>query len=181
MRTTTEIVVRKRDGSCEAFDVEKLRHCLGRVLKAAGLDSRYAGALAQAVALHLRSGQAPQSPSAAYIRRCCRLVLFETGQAEAARCMDQFAGGRERRRRLVRIGAAQTSAARWRKRRVVETFERRHGLTRPVARILASEVEGRVFQLGYGLVSAALVREIIGAELSAWGLAADSLSVCDAR
>jgi hypothetical protein len=64
---------------------------------------------------------------------------------------------------------------------VVTTLERRHSLKASVARILAGEIESRVLGLNYGVVSSALIAELIRNELMAWGLSDDAIAVTSSQ
>jgi hypothetical protein len=166
---TIEII--KRDGSHEPFDAAKLRSCLAAAMQNCHYDVRYATALSQAVASHLEQWERRQPPSSDYLFRCVRSVLMETGLQDVAQCLVAHRRERLASRRSLQIcaGDADEPVA-WDKQRVVQSLEGRYGLGRTVARVIAGEVERRVLGLGYRLISASLVEEVIRNELMAWGL-----------
>jgi len=173
VKRTQHVRVLKRDGSVEAFEPSKLRRCLAAAMSDCQHDARLAEALVQAVLIHLRELDPGRPASTEYVFRCCQTILAETGLGEVAEALAQHRRQRAaRRERLSVTGPAPTGrrAARWRKEALVQTLLRRCGLRRPVARIVAAEVERRVFALGYHVVSTGLIRELLRSELLAWGL-----------
>lgn len=170
MEQVRAATVKKRDGSFEPLDGAKLRRCLAAALARCDTDSRYADALAEAVLIHLRNAAAERPPDTDYVFRCCRTVLHETGMEDAAAALSQMRRERATTRRRLTVRSASGASNAWRKERVVAALERRHGLVRETARILACEVEQRVLGLDYRTVSAGLVEELIRNELSHWGI-----------
>ena len=167
-------MVAKRGGDLEPFDAAKPRRCLAAVMRTCDLDARFADALAQAVDCHVRDWPEESWPTTDYVFRCLRSALTQTGMQQAA---DELCSHRRRRaaqRRAVSVCMARQgrdSLAPWRKATVARKLERRNGLSHSVARILAGEIEQRVLGLGYTVVSAALIAELVRNELQAWGLA----------
>lgn len=173
-RKTT--MVKKRDGSLEAFQIEKLRRCLGSLMESCQYDVRVADALAKAVAYHLTEECGEGSVSSRYIYQCVQAVLKRTGLTDVADELSAYSRFRSvcrRRLRVRRARVAERNLARWQKKAVVDTLETQYQVQRPVARILAGEIESRVFSLGYNEVSQGLVDELIRNELHSWGLQDD--------
>lgn len=172
--------VAKRDGSQEAFEFGKLRRTLANAMRGCGYDEMYADALAKAVAIHVKEWGETTPPSTEYIFGCVRAVLDETGLGDVAASLQRHHRHREMKRRKVEVLTSRwpdRSRMPWSKGRVATTLERRHGLKPSVARILAGEIEGRVLGLNYGVVSSALIAELIRNELMAWGLSDDAIAV----
>jgi hypothetical protein len=171
---TDAIIVAKRDGSFEPFRAAKLRRCLTLAMRSCHCDIvQVANALVEAVACHLRGWTGAEPPTSAYLYHCARTVLRQTGLGEAARRLASHRRRRVAQRRRVRVFDPRRlgdGAQPWRKALVVTALEHRYGLTRSVARILAGEVEARVFALRYRLIARPLVDELIRNELAAWGL-----------
>jgi hypothetical protein len=175
---TDAIIIAKRDGSFEPLRVAKLRRCLMLAMRSCHCDvAQVADALVEAVACHLREWDRSEPPTSAYLYRCACTVLRQTGLGEAAR---RLAGHRRQRvaqRRRVGVfdprGLGDGTRP-WRKALVVAALEHRYGLTRPVARILAGEIEARVFALKYRLIAKPLLDELIRNELAAWGLVVEA-------
>jgi hypothetical protein len=172
--------IAKRDGSLEAFELCKLRRTLAGAMRGCGYDEMYADALAKAVAIHVKEWRDATPPTTEYIFGCVRAVLDETGLGDVAASLQRYARQREMKRRRVEVlntrHPEQPKAA-WSKGRIAGTLERRHGLKPSVARILAAEIESRVLGLNYGVVSSALIAELIRNELMAWGLSDDAMAV----
>lgn len=176
MKKAGEILVAKREGGLEPFEVAKPRRCLAAAMRDCKGDQRFADALARAVELHLAEWTRTRPPTTEYVFRCLRIALTETGMDRVAQ---QLAGHRRRRasqrRRLSVFDAdapePQRALTPWRKAAVARTLEARYELNHSVARILAGEIERRVLALEYTVVSTALIVELVRNELLAWGLA----------
>lgn len=173
MKHLRRVMVAKRDGSQEPFELQKLRRSLAAAMKGCRYDERYAGPLAEAVAMHVNECSQRRRPSTDYVYRCARTVLKETGLQDVAEAYSSYRRQRAARRRgisvLVEVDGKMTQRA-WRKDSVVRVLRQKHGLSRPLGRILAGEVEKRVLELNYDAISQVLVGELIRSELLAWGL-----------
>lgn len=167
------ILVRKRDGGREPFQVAKVRRGLAVAMRECQYDERFADSLARAVALHVEGWRDRHLPTTEYIFRCVRTVLKETGLVDVARQISLHRRCRAQRRRTVQVldlRDRQRTARPWRKTDVARTFEIHHGLAPETSRILAAAVEERVLSLNYEVLTAALVDELVRSELLAWGL-----------
>lgn len=174
MRKAKRVMVAKRGGELEPFEVAKLRRCLAAAMSACDCDQRFADALARAVELHLRDWSEPRPPTTDYILRCAGVALAETGMQRVARQLARHRRQRAARRRKLSVfdlRQPERAPIGWRKAAVAGFLRSRHGLTRSVARFLAGEVERRVLSLEYSVVSTTLIGELIRNELLAWGLA----------
>jgi hypothetical protein len=175
---TDAIIIAKRDGSFEPFRAAKLRRCLMLAMRSCRCDvAQVADALVEAVARHLREWGGPEPPTSAYLYHCARTVLRQTGLGEAARRLAGHHRQRVAQRRQLRVfdpWRLADGAEPWRKAPVVATLEHRYGLTRPVARILAGEIEARAIALKYRLIAKPLVDALIRNELAAWGLTVEA-------
>lgn len=172
-------MVIKHEGELELFERSKLRRCLAAAMKAGGRDPHLADALARAVEIHLVDGwDGKQPPTTEHVFRCVQTALTETGLAPVARALSRHRRGREGRRSGLLVTGASNSRRNptpWRKSMVADLLENRHGLGRPVARILAGEVESRVLSLGYSVVTARLIVELVRSELAAWGFGREAI------
>jgi hypothetical protein len=174
MTATRPVVVRKRDGSREPFDVAKLRRSVAAAMNECRYDVRYAESLARAVEVHVAKVDEARQPTSDYIFRCVRTALAETGLTDVAEHVTAYRRERAARRRAVSVLSGEGPpwrTAPWRKSKVVERLEGGSGLTRITARILAGEIEYRVLNMNHNLVSSALIDEMIRIELLVWGLA----------
>jgi hypothetical protein len=172
-KKTQQVVVTKCDGTLERFSLPKLANCLSRVLRAQAYDARLASPLANAIAMHLQDWHDPAPPTAAYIYRCARSVLQQTGLTDVADVLATHRRLRQLRRRQVRVldtDLARGAGQPWRKGALVETLQDAYGLRHGVARFLAGRIEEQVFLLEYHAVSRAFLRELVRNEVLAWGL-----------
>ncbi len=171
-------IVSKRDGSREPFSASKLRRCMDVLLRGAGFDPHLATPLSKAVALHIQGCDDDAPLTSAYVFDCVHAVLSQTGLREAA---DGFRGHRDRRRgsrdRISVIDESGTSRSTlpWDKACLIETLRGKYGLRHAVSRYLASEIENKVFALGYQSVSRRLLSALVKNELSSWGLRDDGI------
>lgn len=178
------MLVTKRDGAVEAFDLPKLRTTLSRVMARCECDGKLADPLARAVAAHLQEWEEPHPPTSEYIFRCVRSVLQQTGLEEVAREFSQQRRLRDQRRRSIRVVDRDTNSRRfapWRKSEVARTLKDSFGIGHNASRFLAGRTEEQVFALNYRLVSKTLVSELIRNELLAWGLADEPVHVFDRK
>jgi 2-phosphoglycerate kinase len=174
MRRKTGVMVAKREGGVEPFELAKPRRCLAAAMATCHCDVRLADALARAVSLHLREWRAASLPSSDYVFRCLCTVLAETGMEDVAQQLMLHRRHRAEQRRRVSVFDAESSQyalVPWRKATVAASLAGRYGLSPVVARILAGEIERRVLALEYSVVSRSLIRELARNELLAWGLA----------
>jgi len=177
---TNAILVAKRDGSREPFRPAKLARCLRLALHSCPCDTeQVAEALVEAVADHLRGWPAMEPPTSAYLYHCVGTALRQTGLGEAARRIAVHRRQRVVQRSRLRVfdpGRPERRPEAWRKARIVATLQDRYELSRPVARILAGEIEMHAFALNRRLIAKPLVEELIGDELAAWGLGGEPVS-----
>jgi hypothetical protein len=173
------LVITKRDGTLERFNPAKLRTCLVRAIQAGGEEPQMAGPLAQAIAVHLREQSDPEMHTSEYVYGCARAALAQTGLSCSAEAMGAHRRLREARRRRVRVYDPLEfgrPAVRWRKGAIVATLQNVYDLRQTVARFLAGLIEGRVFGLGYRLLSKPFLAELVRNEVLAWGLLFDRVS-----
>ena len=174
MSKTKRIMITKRDGQLEPFDVAKPRRCLTAAMRDSSHDEHFADVLARAVEFHLFAWPKTSLPTTDYVSRCLQTALTQTGMEEVAEQLIRHHRLRTTRRRNLSVLDSRSSRlnlTRWRKGAVARTLERRYGLSHSVARILAGEIEQRVLALSYTVVSTALIAEVLRNELLAWGLA----------
>lgn len=176
MSELREIMVVKRDGGVEPFERAKLRRCLGLAMQASRRDPHIADALSRAIELHLDEWRDRRPPTTEHVFCCVQRALAETGLEPAAQFLSRHRRGRAGRRLalvVVGSGGSNSRPTPWRKSLVSDLLQSRHGLSRSTARILAGEIEDRVLSLGYRVVTARLIVELVRSELAAWGLGHD--------
>ncbi|MBL8879390.1 MAG: hypothetical protein JNG88_09755 [Phycisphaerales bacterium] len=176
MSVNPPLMVTKADGSRELFSEEKLRRCLSLALESGGFETMHAGALAAAVRMHLQREADTTELTSEYLLACATAVLQQTGAGEAADELQRRQRERDGLRRRTRVFNPERPSKGlkvWRKSALVECLLKKHGLDAKVARMLAGEVEMRVFASGYQVVRSPLISEMIRNELMAWGLIDD--------
>ncbi len=175
MTNDAELGIAKRGGAVEVFAIEKLARCLTIGLRACGQDVFLAGPLARAIRVHLDGWNRRRPPTSDYVFKCVQTVLREVQLPDVARVLADYRRRRAHRRRgvaVVKVGNGCVTASGWSKERVAASLQARFGVQRRTARSIADEVEQRVLSLGYSQVPASMVREVLQAEMLAWGLAA---------
>lgn len=174
MRRGNEIVLSKCDGSVECFSPSKLSTCLARALQGRAYDARLAEPLARAVAMHLREWSGAAPPTTKYVFRCICSVLQQTGLGDVADDLIRVRRQRRANRKRIRVvdvsKAAGGRGEPWRKLALVATLQNRYGCRHAVARILAGQIEARVFGLNYRVITKQFMVELTKNEVLAWGL-----------
>ncbi len=164
----------KADGVMDPFSTAKVLRCLESALANVEAPDSIARPLAEAVAIHVQRRGDAGVPSTKRLFESVCVVLAETGHADAADRLRAHRRARLRLRASTRVlsGSAPGGAGgAWSKSRLVGSVQRRHGLSRETARVIAAAVEHKVLTLGYRAVSDVLVALMVRHELAAWGLA----------
>lgn len=176
--SSNKLKIVKAEGAIERFQISKLRRSLALAMSGGECDVDLADPLARAIAMYVRGRRSAATLSTQHVFECAQAVLRDTGLTETAMKMARHRRDRARRRQTVLVGdleRPEAEPAAWSKQRVVEAIERQFRLRMPVARILAAEIERRVLQLDYKMISTGLVREVIRNEMLAWGLVCDEV------
>lgn len=176
MRRFSRCCILKADGVAERFSPAKVRRCLTQALSGTEAPDSIATPLAEAVSIHFRQGAGSGAPNSARLFESVCVVLEETGHADAAERLRNHRRARARLRASTRVLQSAASGAvvsAWSKSRIVNAVQRRHGLIRETARMVAAAVEHKALTLGFRTLSDALVDQLVRHELAAWGLGAD--------
>lgn len=181
MKKADAIVLTKRSGVSEQFEMGKLCRCLAIAMEHAGYDGRFAGALADAVEMHLVQSPAGKRVTTQYLFECVQTVLYETGLKDVAKLLSEHRRRRSAARRRIAVidGGAGGSEARWCKSVVAAALMQQYGLKQSVARFLASLVEQRVLASDRPRLTAATIAEWMYAEVQGWGLCDEALRVVE--
>lgn len=187
----------KRDGRLEPFNWRKI---VEGILRATGdQDRELAEGLASAVTIYLgkRLGSAP--PTVDQVHDAVERVLIHMGHARAALAYARHRDRRARIRRLregdlrllageleeaqrgrdalrahgdraLFVRAHADAAAPWDRARVAESLARETGLERPLADLVALEVEQWIARAGMTRLTTGLIRELVDAKLAERGL-----------
>ena len=172
MKTANTITIAKRDGSQEPFSPAKLRRVVALAMQACGYDRKLADPLVQAVEVHLQYWEEPHLPTSEYVARCVNAVLKQTGLHDVRECVAAHRRWRRVRRRAVQVArpVSKRGLRPWRKNSLIAMLKKRYDVGHAVARIVAGEIELRVLNLGFSVISHALLEELVRNELAAWGL-----------
>ena len=182
------VKVIKSDGDIEEYVHTKVLLCISNALCATEeWDAYTAQELAEAVTAFVYD-QRVQHTRSAEILSMIKLILAETGYAEAAVRLDEH----HRRRNLARrrtefvdaevFGPDDAEAVRsegrvsqWSKGTIAEHIARTYGLDRHSARAAASRVEEKILAMGISRVWSGLVRQIVVTETALAIRAGESL------
>ncbi len=164
-------LVRKRDGSHERFSPEKLWRCLTLGVESARAEIEVAEVVIEAAETRIDNWEheTPPTTSAIFSGVCRALCDLELGDVAAS------LGAHRRERDLMRsrvtvVDDLKKLRTPWDKAIVVSALRRDHGLRHATARLIASEIEQRVLDLQYRVISAGLLKELTKNELAEWGL-----------
>lgn len=191
--------ITKRDGRSESFDRKKIAEAILRAAPPGSLlEPDTAEGIASAVAIYLSKQMNGKPATVDQVSDAVERVLIQMSHAEAALAYARYRDRRARIRRLQKgdmqgvlneieearhsRGAAlakdmalhvQTSQDRlvtWDGNRIVEALQLETGMDASLASIIAAEVERQIKTAGITLLTASLVRELVGARLVEHGL-----------
>ncbi len=181
-------VVRKRDGSIEAFQPPKVRRALRLALLDAGDVDPPATAegLCDALVRHLAEQDRDRSISADEVAELIESILSQTGFATAGLVFREHRRRRNRMRRALLVTRYHGRLdryvnSRWNKGTIVSALSVRHGLEIQTARQIGGLVESAILRSGLRVVTTGLVSETVASELLAWGLCDAALTVSRRR
>ncbi|MGA2171536.1 MAG: hypothetical protein ABSG82_00805 [Sedimentisphaerales bacterium] len=175
---TLKLAVVKADGTTEEYFHTKVMGTIANALSAAGQsDVAAAEELAEAVTFFLYRTGVHRSIGANEIFSVIKTVLASTGYEGAAVALSEHHFERNLSRCRVEVvgeklhestGAGgfcgdgeQQTRSRWNKSRIVEDLVGKHGLPRQTARVIASMVEEKVFNMGLPVMPASLVKQLV--------------------
>lgn len=145
MSDKVDIKVRKRDGSVEAFDEQRLRGVIARGLVAADGDFTFAGELASAIHFYLRKSRQYLVTSSALFEMTLK-AMQRVNMHTAANRLELHRSAREMKRRLLRISYGQRTTTLWDKSWLAEFACRSWNVSHRTGRILAGEVENALLR-----------------------------------
>ena len=144
MARSRTICIQKRNGTGEAFDRNKLRACLLRVLDGQDENFSYAHSLSAAILCYLRRRKTTCITSAALLE-IVLAALRSVGLPEAADRLEQHYMDRADLRSRLRITHDEAGlATSWSKDWLVQQAVCRWGMSSGAAKALAGEVEQRL-------------------------------------
>jgi len=174
----------KTDGSVEEYLHTKV---IGTITKALECieqtDICVAEHLAEAVTYFLYEKNKPRAVESSEILALVKAVLTATGYEDAAAALSEHHFERKLKRSRTEVvpidiqhlsdaralcnpeQSAETS--RWDKSRIVQDVVQKHGLSRHVARTVASMVEEKIFRMGINRVPASLIKQLVFRDVAA--------------
>ena len=179
-----QLRVIKADGTTEEYIHTKVIGAINNAFSAAGRpDIATAEDLAEVVTYYLYKKQNPRQVSSSEILSMIKAVLTSTGHEEAAVALGEHAVERRLKRartevlamdvldfadveRLCRTGPPLVRMP-WDKGRIVQDLTAESAIGRQTARVVASMVEERVFNMGMTLVPRSLIRQLMLGEAAA--------------
>ena len=173
-----QLKVVKADGSVEGYLHTKV---VGTISNALGLidqaDICVAEELAEAVTYFLYRKQKPLVISSNEIFSIIEAVLMATGYEDAAAALSEHHFERKLKRSRIEVVCVDVyeladaeelcraerpvGRGRWEKSRIVNDLVIKYGVCRQTARVIASMVEEKVFNMGVTLVSASLIKQLV--------------------
>jgi hypothetical protein len=176
--------VLKTDGTAEPYLHTKVLGTFHHALSAAGDPNLFAAEqMAQAVTYYLYNRPAPRTVTSDEIHLMILAVLEDTGHPAAAEALNQHRIGRKLlRKRIVVLNDndspdEQTSAEAWSKSKIVEHLVRRCHLNRALARVIAGQVEEKVFRMEIFRIRKELIRHLVENETETMLRADEQLNI----
>ncbi|MBI5095089.1 MAG: hypothetical protein HZB26_21970, partial [Candidatus Hydrogenedentes bacterium] len=192
-------VIIKRDGRECLFDKKKIAEGIFKASKSVGSDDRMlAESLASGVTIYLTKKLQGRPPSAEEVQDTVEKVLIEMGHVKTALAYTRYRNRRARIRSFragdPRMLAGELDEARrapvagtlslfvrtggetiaeWDREKIVEALIRETNIARPLAAVIAHEVEQQIAAAKVKTLTAALVRELVDAKLIEYGLEED--------
>jgi hypothetical protein len=173
-----QLKVIKADGSVEEYLYTKVMGTISNALSAIEqADICLAEQLADVVTYFLYRRQKPLVVASGEIFSIIEAVLTATGNEEAAVVLSEHHFERKLKRSRVEVVSvdiqeladaealceAEEPPGRcpWDKSRIAEDLVRKYGVCRQTARMIASMVEERIFNMGVTLVPAGLIKQLV--------------------
>jgi hypothetical protein len=173
-----KLKVMKSDGVVEEYLHTKVVGVISNAVSGAGeADVCIAEHLAEVVTYFLHQGEGPRCVTSDEIFSIVKAVLTVTGYEDAAVALNEHRYRRQLKRCRVEVVSvdaremddadafyeAQQAAAKspWSKSRIVSDLVSEQGLCRQTARVVASMVEEKIFNMGVTLVPASLVKQLV--------------------
>jgi transcriptional regulator NrdR family protein len=188
-----QLKVIKTDGAVEEYLHTKVMGTINNALGKMGqADTCIAEELAEVVTYYLYHRQDRYKVTSNEVFSIIKAVLTATGYEEAALALSEY--HYERRLRRCRIDVVSVdiqeladakqlgradqlhSKSRWDKTRIVNDLVAKHGICRQTARMIASMVEDKIFNMGITLVPVSLIKQLVLGDAAAILRAQSALS-----
>ena len=170
MKPSWKIRVRKRDGTREDFDIEKLAGSLRRGMPCVGESAAGARELAHAIGIHLQRKRLRFISSSALFEMALK-TLRRVKMNQVAEILESHRMFRGVRRRVLRVRHEDGKITMWDKSSLARLAERIWGLSPRTARIFAGEVESHILLQERAEFSRREVLNLLNQKVSQFGLA----------
>jgi len=173
-----QLKVIKTDGSVEQYLHTKIIGTISNALGRTGRpDISVAEELAEVVTFFIYQRQNRRSVTSGEIFSMIKAVLTATGYEEAAVALSEHHFERKLKRSRIEVVSidveeladaellcktdSSNGRSRWDKSRIVKDLIEKHGVSRQTARMIASMVEEKIFNMGLTLVPASLTKQLV--------------------
>ncbi|MBN1816670.1 MAG: hypothetical protein JW828_04875 [Sedimentisphaerales bacterium] len=162
----------KSDGAVEEYLHTKVIGTLNNALALVNESNVYAAEqFSEAITFYLYRKNQDDHVASDQIHLMVQAILSATGYDHAARALNEYHLNRMLKRRRTSVTWQGEDQVRpdepWAKSRIVEDLMARQGLSRPLARAIASAVEEKALQLGISRIRNTLIRELVASESDA--------------
>ncbi|MFW9894034.1 MAG: hypothetical protein ACFFFO_17655 [Candidatus Thorarchaeota archaeon] len=179
-----QLKVIKADGSVEQYLHTKVIGTISNALGSNGWPDTYvAEELAEVVTYYLYNRQNRRSATSSEILSIIKAVLSATSYEDAAAALSEHHFERRLKRSRIEVASIDIEEladaeklcttehldgrSRWEKSRIVKDLVDKHGVSRQTARMIASMVEEKIFNMGLTLVPASLVKQLVLSDAAA--------------
>jgi transcriptional regulator NrdR family protein len=173
-----QLKVIKADGSVEEYLHTKVIGTISNALSSIGQPDIYvAEELAEVITYFLYHKQKRRSVTSSEIFSIIKDALTATKYEEAAATLSEHQFERKLKRSRIEVVSidieemadaellCQTEQldgkSRWEKSRIVRDLEKKHDVSRQTARMIASMVEEKIFNMGLTLIPASLIKQLV--------------------
>ncbi len=176
------IRVLKTDGTAEPYLHTKVLGAFHRALSAAGEPGLYAAEqMAQAVTFYIYNSPQGRTLTSDEIHLMIQAVLHDTGYPAAAAALNQHRIQRKLLRKRIEVLSESPTdcptSAPWNKSVIAEHLIRHYQLSRPLARVIAGQVEEKIFRMEIFRVRKALIRQLVETETETMIRADEQLNI----
>ena len=180
----TQLKVTKADGSTEEYLHTKVMGTISNALGSAGqADIGVAEQLADVVTYYLYHRQSRRSITSSEIFSVIKAVLAATNYEDAAIALTEHYFKRKLKRSRIEVvwidvrelkdaellagSDNEDNRCRWDKSRIEEDLVTKSDVSRQAARMIASMVEEKIFNIGITLVPASLIKQLVLSDAAA--------------
>ncbi|MHC4641635.1 MAG: hypothetical protein ACYS32_08320 [Planctomycetota bacterium] len=173
-----QLKVIKADGGVEGYLHTKIIGSISNALSRIGSPDMYvAEELAEVVTFYLYNRQNRRSVSSSEIFSVIKAVLAATQYEDAAVALSEHHFERRLKRSRIEVASIDIeeladaerlcktghfdAKSRWDKSRIVQDLVEKHDVSRQTARMIASMVEEKIFNMGLTLVPASLIKQLV--------------------